>query len=347
MGDKVTLKINSNVYEGWRAFSISKSIETIASSFRLSVTDNWGEKPWPLTPGDACEVYIDDEQLVSGYIDAVDNALSSDELTIQVSGRDKTADLVDCSVDGQGSQFTGLKFEKLCSILCKPFGITVESEVNTGAVIPSVVVGVGDTIFETLDKRARQKGLLLVVGKNGVLKITTPGKTYAASALLQGINVLTCNVGLDTKDRFSTYKVKAQNGFEENGTGGFETLGRATDANIARYRPLVINGESAMSSADATKRAQYEAITRAARAQTVSISVVGFKQANGELWRENQLVLVDVPAVGIYRQELIISDIAYALDDTGEITTFGLKRKDAFIPAPEVPEKEEISLGDE
>lgn len=66
MGDIATLRINSVNYKGWKGFSISKSIETIANAFSLSVTDNWNGEVWPIKPGDLCEVFLSDELLITG-----------------------------------------------------------------------------------------------------------------------------------------------------------------------------------------------------------------------------------------------------------------------------------------
>lgn len=345
MGDIATLRINSVNYKGWKGFSISKSIETIANAFTLSVTDNWNGEIWPIKPGDLCEVFLSDELLITGYVDEVHTSVSKDDRTIEVTGRDKTSDLVDCSIDGIGPQFSGLKFEKLCEKLCAAFGIVVENLADTGAVIPMVRASVGETCFEILEKRARQKGLLLTSSPDGKLRISEPGKTYAVSGLEQGENILSCSSNFSQKDRFSSYKIKAQNGFDENGTGGFQTIGRATDPNIPRYRPLVISAENAMTNSEAKKRAEYEAITRAARAVKVSVTVPGFRQRDNSFWKENQIIKTNAPSIGVVNEELLISDITYACDENGSTTAFGLKRKDAFIAVPEVSKKDELSIG--
>lgn len=347
MANRARLKINSVFYEGWKAFSIQESIETIASGFRLSLTDSWGDVRWPIRDGDLCEVYIDEEKLLTGYVDSIETSISKDERTIEVSGRSKASDMVDCSADIGVSNFTGIKFEDLCKKLASPFGITFSllSGVVTGPVISKVGVGIGETAFEILDKRAKQKGLLLISTPDGQVEISTPGKTYSVSGLTLGQNIISCNASFDSKDRFSTYKVKAQNNYELDSVGGFQVLGRATDSNVPRFRPLVISAGNSMTNAEAKTRAEFEATTRAARAKRVSVTVQGFRQSDGSLWKKNQLVRVIAPPLGVENEELLISDISYSQDESGSFTTFGLKRKDAYIPVPEVTDKDEIFMG--
>lgn len=348
MANRARLKINSVFYEGWKAFSIQESIETIASGFRLSLTDSWGDVRWPIRDGDLCEVYIDEEKLLTGYVDSIETGISKDERTIEVSGRSKASDIVDCSLDGLGTnEFTGLKLEKLCEKLAAPFGIVFEvpSGVDTGPVIQKVTANIGDTVFEVIEKRVRQKGLLLISTPEGIVQITTPGKEYATSGLVLGQNIISCNASFDSKERFSTYKVKAQNNYELDGPSGFQILGRASDPNVTRFRPLVLQAANAMTNAEAKTRAEFEATTRAARARRVSVTVQGFKQSDGSLWKKNKLVRLIAPALGVENEELLISDISYSQDENGSFTTFGLKRKDAYIPVPEVEKKDEIFLG--
>lgn len=346
MSSRARLKIDSVFYDGWKAFSISESIETVASSFRLSVTDNWNNLSWPIKDGDLCEVFLGDEKLLTGYIDSVEASVSSSERTIEVSGRSKASDLVDCSADGK-SAYTGLKLEALTEKLISPFGLTVtlDEGVTTGAVIQNVGVSIGDTPFEILDKRVRQKGLLLLSGTDGNILISKPGNEYADSGLTLGENILSCSASFDSKDRFSVYKIKAQNNFEMEGLSGFQVLGRASDSNVKRFRPLVMSAANAMGALEAKTQAEFEAITRAARARKISVSAQGFFQRSGKLWKKNQVVKLNAPAIGVENDELLISDITYTLDENGSVTTFGLMRKDAFIPKPIVETKDETLLG--
>lgn len=345
MRDEARLKIGGKIFAGWKSFSIVKSIETLTGTFSLSVTDNWTglKEPWPIRPGDEVGVYIGTDLLITGYVDSVENKISASERTIEVAGRDVTGDLVDCSVDN-GYQFNNIKLEKLCAHLVKPFNFVVTTKVQTGAAIPIVAVTAGDSIFETAEKRVRQKGFLIVTNKLGELEIISPGSVRGSTALVQGVNILTASLTKDIKDRFSLYKVKVQNNFGD--VQAFQTLGMATDAAVPRARTLVLKGETQMDSAHAKKRAQYEAIVRAARGTKVNVQVQGFRQADNSIWEVNQLVRVNAPSIGLESEELLVTDVSFSLEEgSGSVTTLGLKRKDAFIAVPEVLKKNEVGFG--
>lgn len=339
MSELVTLKIGSQRYEGWKSFSVSNSIESIAGGFSLSVTDNWGAErglAWPIKPGDAAELFFGSDQVLTGFVDEVETRVDAAIREITVTGRSKTCDLVDCSADVQGSSFYNIKLEELAKKLCAPFGISVTAKVSTGAPLRAVNINIGESVFEVLEKRARQKGVLLIATQSGNIEIIRPSTTFTGTGLEEGKNLKAIRSLFSMKDRFSRYKVKSQASVDEGGLEMFAIEGTSTDSNVKRHRPLLISAEVQADAGAAQNRARYEAIVRAARGAKFSVTVQGFRQnIKGALWQPNQLVRVHAPIAGI-EEELLISAVTYQLDDSnGSETVLELVRKDAFTPEPQ------------
>lgn len=346
MSDDVTLKINANVYKGWKSVGISRSIETLTGSFTLGLTDNWEglAQPWPIVPGDKAEILIGSTLIMTGWVDTVSNKIDDKSRTITVGGRDKTGDLVDCSADITNQSYQNIKLDALARLMCKPFDISVIVGTGMGDPFAGVAATAGETVFEILDKRARSRGVLLVSTSEGFLHLTQPGTSKAATALVEGQNVKEFGVELNGKERFSVYKVTSQGigDTDSTGTTNFRLSARATDSGVKRYRPLVIANESNEDGGTIQQRATYEAIVRAARAGKVTATVQGWRQGDGSLWAPNQLVSVVAPSVGVY-DTLLVCSVAYALDDQGgSVTTLEMKRKDAFIPNPSLVAKNDL-----
>lgn len=343
--DVVTLQIQEKTYAGWLGFSVTRSIESLANQFRLTLTDNWIDQksPWPIVPGDKAKILLGSEVLITGYIDEVNPSVDATSKSLEVAGRDLAGDLVDCSASG--SEYKNLTLDKLATTLAKPFGITIKKSTSVGAAFPSVVVSQGETVFEVLDKRARTRGVLLISNANGTVEIMKPGSTRATTGLFEGQNILQASAKYDAKDRFSKYTVKSQlSAVDEDGTAGFQVQGSATDSGVLRFRPLVLQAEAQSETGNAQTRAQYEATVRAARSQTVQVKLRGFRQTEGgALWAPNQLVAILAPSIGIRSQiDMLISQVTFSLDDSGTITTLDLKRKDAFLSEPKVSEKNDL-----
>ena len=95
----VRLLVNGTEYGGWKSVRIAAGIERQARDFDLDVTDRWPgqtEIPRRIQPGDPCQVFIGDDLVLTGYVDATPIRYDGKSVTVGVKGRSKTADLVDC-----------------------------------------------------------------------------------------------------------------------------------------------------------------------------------------------------------------------------------------------------------
>ena len=95
----VRLLVNGIEYGGWKSVHISAGIERQARDFELEVTDRWpgqAEIPRRIQPGDPCQVFVGDDLIITGYVDATPIRYDGKSVSVGVKGRSKTADLVDC-----------------------------------------------------------------------------------------------------------------------------------------------------------------------------------------------------------------------------------------------------------
>jgi prophage tail gpP-like protein len=99
-------------------------------------------------------------------------------------------------------------------------------------------------------------------------------------------------------------------------------------------RVLLIRPEKGHSAADAKRRADWEARIRAATAETVTISVPGWTQPNGELWPVNAVTHVQARRLIGVDGDLLISQVEYSIGEQGQVTQLRLVRPDAFTPEP-------------
>lgn len=330
---------------------VNASIETISGDFDLGYFYSWeGQEALPINDGDACEVRMGDDVVLTGYVDEATEDLGSDAHDLQVTGRDKTGDLVDCSAVHKPDQWSGQKLEAIAAILCKPFGITVKVETNTGAAFPTVKVQPGETAFAVIERLCRMRAILPISDGKGGLLLTAAGKGGRAySALVEGENIKHIRRVKNQQDRYSQYIVKGQqSGLAAIGGGNVEVIsadgtvtsraaapasGKATDAGITRYRPLLVVAEGEASGQSPQTRALWEATVRAGRGLRVEVTVQGWRQGDGALWRPNQYVHVKSPTLAL-EDTLLIANCGYSCNESGTITTLSLARPDAFLQLP-------------
>jgi prophage tail gpP-like protein len=335
----VDLIVGGRRYGGWKSVRVQRSIENLAGSFELEVTDRWAgqDEAWPIGEEDPCRVEIKGETVIDGYVDRRSISLAGDERRLSYSGRDRAAVLADCSADLDRWTFRNASVVDVARKVCQPFGITVS--VQAGLSLPKpprkLVVSPGETALSAITKAAEPSGVLLVSDGAGGLLITRAG-TARAAPLVLGQNILSASADFDSGERFSVYAVVTQVGGTDEASGGATRVrARATDQGVRRTeRTLIIRPEAGVTSDYARQRADWEARVRAARAEAVTITVIGWEQPGGSIWPVNALTRVRASAVGV-DGDLLISGVTFSISDGGERTELRLVRPDAFTPEPQ------------
>lgn len=352
--DDLELLVNGRIYSGWTAIGLTRAMDASSGAFTVTLTERWeGQdglgaqiEPWPILPGDKCEVRLGGTAMIVGYVDIFRPSFSSTDHTINIQGRDKTSDLIDCSAVHSPDQWKNISLLRLAQILAKPFGVSVSAEVDVGATFPVCKLQQGETAFEAIERHARQRKALLMPDGAGGLLITRAGTRRATVSLVQGENIKAASGAIDHSQRFSSYLVKGQGSYSEDSDGETEAHveGSVTDSGVTRYRPLLSIAEAGGSSADALERATWEANTRIGKSASASIDVYGWRQTpGGALWEPGMLVQVKIPWLRM-DGVMIIRQVTYERGDGGTTSKLDIVSPQAFAPEP--PDKKAKGKGD-
>lgn len=343
LDDAATFYVNNRVYEGFKNIRLSRNLLSLTGSFEITLTDKWraDKEDFSIKTGDRIHCHLGVNPLYEGYIDRLAISLSSSSRNLTITGRDKTADLVDCSIIGP-AEFDNLDFIGIAENLLKPFGLKVLSNVDVGSKFPKFTIRQGETVFEALERAAKERELLLMSTTHGNLLIDKKGSTRASSELIEGVNILSAGAEFDNSERFSEYHVKGQqSGLIGGITDATESEGKATDSGVLRHRPTLIIAENSVDTDGAQKRAQWESSFRAANATKVSIVVQGWRQKDGSLWATNQIIHVDCRSIGV-KADMLVSKIKFDQGTNGRKTEIELIRKDAFEFKKEIKKEDDI-----
>lgn len=342
----IQLIVNGRRYGGWKSARVTRSIESLCGSFSLDVSERWNGQtdPWPIDKGDACRVAIGDQTVVDGFVTGRKIDVTATSRSLSYSGRDRAADLVDCSMLVEGGSVTGHKWTyrnvdiaAFARAIAQPHGINVS--VQAGLVLkpdPRLVAHPGETGFEAIRRAAGSAEVLVVSDGAGGITITRAGATRAAP-LTEGDNIESGSLASDEADRFHRYLIATQiPGTDEASGDATRIQAEATDVDVLRTnRVIVIRPDKGYNKADAKRRADWEARTRAAKSETVMIGVVGWTQPNGVLWPINALVTLTAPRMLGIKGDMLISQVDYTIADGGQVTQLHLVRPDAFTPEPQ------------
>lgn len=338
--DAVTFYLNNKIYEGWKNVSVTKRIDSVAGVFQITLHQKFSidRTDWEFKPGERAHMHLGKNAIFEGYIDTMNVSFGANSRNLTISGRDKTADLVDCSVLDTYEFTKPLIFTEVATKICSPFGIKVLAQTDVGDPFNEVSVKPGEKAYALLSRLASQRGLLLYSSTHGNLIINKRGAVRASTELVEGVNILEASMSSDNSERFSQYVVKGQN----NGLIGSkpedatEAEGSATDSGIFRYRPYVLISESSADNKASKERAEWEATYRSAKSLTISVKVPEWRQRDGSLWGVNQLVYLDSPSLGL-KSQFLVNAVSFSLSpETSRETTLELVRKDAYERVREV-----------
>ena len=338
----VTLTVGGMDYGGWESVSVSRAIDQMSGGFALTLTDRWtdGAAPWPILPGLAAEILLDGTRVISGYIDTVAPSFDSDSRTLSVSGRDKVADMIDCS-HSASFEYGPLTLGKMAATLAAPFNVSVIDNSGSSDPVRGFSIQPGETPQEIIDRYARQIGVLVSSDAAGNLVLFKPSNSgRAAVALVQGQNILAASGQLSHADRFYKLKVLGQSWGSDNESPSYsaQVLAEAVDAAVRATRIAIVVSQNSITPADAQAKAKYEQGIRAAKSTELTIVVQGWRQKEGgELWRPDLLVSLTAPWLQIFKPtDFLIRAVEYKMDNGGELCQLSLVRPDAYQQDPEL-----------
>lgn len=335
----VELQVAGTAYSGWTSVEIERGIDQMTGTFslRLAAKEKTGAEDWPIRQGAECRVMLAGVPLITGYIDSMTRFVAAEERGIDVRGRDRTADLVDCSAINRPGSWRGRRLEEIAAELVKPFGIPVEVVGTTGAPFTRFALQQGETVFAAIERMSRYRGLVAWSAGDGTLRIGNPDIGESIGRLAEGENVIAASLTTTTSERFSDYVVKGQatGSDERSGAAVAQVKGEAKDPAIARYRPLLIIGEEQSDQTALKKRAEWEAAVRSGRAQQAQITVPGWLTSEGKPFAHGMRADCDVPSAGI-SGSLLIERLTFSRDATGgTVTTFDLVPPEAWTQLAE------------
>lgn len=360
----VKLTINGVNWGGWKSVSISAGLERLARDFTLAITWKWPGATIQRPPeaGQKCQVWIGNDLVLTGYIFATPVQYDGNSITLAVSGRSLTADLVDCSAITEGDkkgQWRQQELSQIVTELCKPYDIKVidqakqEEQKKQATQAAQVAAGVaapqqkekkkdtladhtiepGESVFDSINRLLniyREFATDDGQGRLIIAKVASAG--YASTELVVGKNILTGGAELDFSETYSEYRVLAQSSKDN------KVKGNSADPRSPRKRVLIIQQNGLVTSEKAEDRANWEASHRMGKALEANYTVNGWRQGTGQLWIPNTIVRVRDDLIGFDR-DMLIMEVNYVLDNGGMLTHLRVAPPEAALPKPNKPKK--------
>jgi prophage tail gpP-like protein len=316
---------------------VTVGMERMPNDFSLAMTERYpGVSDVIVVLNESAKVMIGNDLVISGYVERYQAGFSPDGHAVGVSGRGKCADLLDCAAEWPGGQISSSTAASIAEKLCEPYGLNVRNEGDPGPLVPKLVLNLGESAFEIIERVCRFAALLVYEDNRGDLVLSGIGKDKAASGFREGINVVTAELETSADQQFSEYQVvrMAMDVVQDIGDGG-NLVATVANPNITRHRRRIIVAEGGDAGAGvAQQRAAWECNRRFGRSAVLRLTTDSWRDSAGLLYRPNTLVDFSLPTLKLSRENWLISEVTYRRDDRGTACDLVIMHPSAFLPQP-------------
>lgn len=332
--NEVTLYINGRKYIGWRSVQIDVSVNSLVRVCELGAarTSNRTSLCDGIEEGADAVVKIGSDTVLTGYVVSKKVSYSENSTQIQITIKSKTVDLEECMIPPKKpNQWKNARISSVIKTVAGYYGIeTIDNGLAKNA--RNIDFSTHETIGKGIVNLLKADSLLINDDEFGDLVICDIGQNGDAhDQLIYGKNILSGSRDHDISKVFKTYVVIGQGTDPESKSKNpANSLSEPSEnAEFPRNRVLVTEQSGNRTRKELKTRADNLKFNSVGNADVLTYQVQGWRQSNGDLWKQNMNVVVKDPMLDI-SQTLLVSKISYKLDQDGSTTTMVLKSHWAF-----------------
>lgn len=299
------------------SYSAEQAVRTASGDFVITGSGI------PVQPDQEVTITAGGTPVLTGYVRDVEPSYDAEgaDRRLAITFVSRTVDATETSVDHE----TGEVLKKTLPDIARDLdtlGIGIEDDGTITDVEPRHKLDTGESLFQTIERRARGRGVLIHDTPEGRLRLATKPAGQHAGSLKRGLNIKSGSAKLTGKDRYSDVAVRGQTTV---GSDAPQLRGqaKATDPAVRRRRPLIVQHEGEVTTDRMTKRAEWHAKRGAGEATTASITVIGWRDAGGTIWTANWLVMVEDDWLGLNGM-MVIKSVQLEQDGSGTRATLQL-----------------------
>lgn len=299
----------------YKSISLSSSAEEAVSTASLDLVPSGNGVG--VLPGQDVTIKAGSDLLLTGYVRDVAPSHDAQSRSLSVTVCSRTVDATECSCDHPTGEFLDKDLAAIAKELDR-LNIGVESDSKLPKE-PRHKLRPGETLFKTIERRARGRGILIHDTPQGKLKLATKPEGTHAGGLFFARNILSASSSLTEKGRYSKVKVRGQSS-DGSTKQQLRSEATATDKGVTRERPMIIHHEGETTVDRMKTRAEWTVKRGVGDSSTATIKVTGWRDEGGNIWKRNWLVYVEDDWIGI-RGMMIIKSVTLDQVADGEGTT--------------------------
>jgi len=303
--DPVEIIIGGLAHKGWTGYSIDSDLITPADAWQVSLSQAEIKVPGQIVPGVSVQVRVGGQTVMTGQLDDRHHRIAKGTHTLELTGRDGAAALLDASAPIFSGQ--DMSLEQIVAKVVRPFGvINIRIDADSTMTRERVSVEPGESAWEALRRAAEANGLWPWFEPDGTLVVGGPDYSTAPVASLimrvdgRGNNIAEVSEKRSVVDRHSEVCVLGQahaSGGHE-GSNGVKAV--VKDDGVGVYRPKIVVDHECVN-VDLARAKGHKVIGDGRlKAYELTVLVRGHRVAdNGVLWTPGQRVHVAIEQLGV------------------------------------------------
>jgi len=330
------LNVGGQSWTGWTRVSVQYGAKQAVRAFALTAVDSSAQLlassqyQWSFMPGAEVSITEGGQLFVKGFINKMAPSFSANNHIVEVSGRSTSQDCVDSTAEHRTGEFRKKNILQIAKELDKQnVGFSSDLSDSDMPQLEFFRVNPGEAVFNALQRIAMKQQLLLIGQPDGSVKIDKGGNQVVNAPLIEGYNIVGASASFGDEDKHSVYKVKGQRALGSD-KSSIQIIGTAKDSSVKRNRPKHIHhGETDLDQQAADKRAQSHRDRQQGESITATVRVKGWRDENGQPYKENSLIPVHSPMLKL-NMSLLISSVNCTMDESGSFTSLSLVQPQAF-----------------
>ena len=299
--DEITIRIDGVLFQGWTAANIQRNINTVSDGFSFKLPyDSSNEQLKNLTKPYSykrCDLFIGGELYIAGQTLKISTASRNNQTVKNVEARTKAGHTVECMAQKSVVEYKNQTLSQIATDIMQSYGDDLVPLFFAGDSdqFTRVRKEMTDTDFDFLNGLASQKGFMITSSDDGRFAfIRAAVNGLPVFRFIEGETAIQhISVSSDGSKRYSSMQAVSETA---GGSGISDTL---SDPTIPVYRPYVFSADD-LEAGNLETALQWRRSKALADSYSVSITVTGWRNEFGQLWRENMKGSVKFPSVDIF-----------------------------------------------
>lgn len=323
-----TIEVSGKIFQDWETVWVQHRYGESESRFRFTTAER---TPVPrimeliqLMPGEIVVIRLGGVLAMIGMITVRQVGYDATNHSVMLMGKSVTWWAARSSVDTKTGSFDNKNIVQVAKEVLSKYTVGLKV-IGKPDMRPFVELQnqPGETVWDFLERIARPKGVVLGSDHLGNFLLIGVHSGLVAAELIEGYNILSCNMTITNESKFQDYMLFAQKPGHDpsHGQEASEIKGQAKGT-APIYSNLITVAEQPVKDKDeADARAKNEADWHEYADIQGQITVYGWLRADGDLWRTGSDVSVFSPMIVFHGEALGIMTATFTQDSKSGTTT--------------------------